>query len=409
MYYLSEISNRDLAVLYQYRILRQPSSFLSAIYDGGEPVYTEIYEGIATNLKTDDDQPIYRYDLDIADVPNKIPYLEFDCKSDEDEKRLESMLYLDGMSLYSTRSSFADSVQVSVYWVSSLESIRKAINAYLQAMNRFDIDGLRSYFDAKKNQPKGLPAITGRNNNLIQFTEGPDKLTLEDSGYMITSALDGQMLVNPSQDLLSSIPKRLQHNINISVTDGETRYISSFIGYTINIRGNGNWILRDVKSTIDFVNGNGEVRAWNCRLIQFRTTIDETQRPESRYTCHYLYAHRSLIVLNQCKVEDIWLEGNTTLIAVPIAMQQGDSDIVIDKVSIIGYGCSFYSWVDAIPIDTSHIQGLGWWCDARTSDVLLYIAGRRIDEISNEHDAELQPTRIVEYDIDNIHIRQEGD
>lgn len=408
MYYVSEISNRDLSVLYQYRILRQPSSFLSAIYRDGEPVYAEIHEGLATDLQTDDGKPIYRYDLGISEVASKIPYLEFSCTSDIDEKRLESMLYLDGMSLYSTVSSFSNPVQVGVYWVSSLEQIRKAIEAYLQAMGKFDLDSLRDLFNARKNQPGGLPAITGRNNNLVQFTNNGEKLTLEDSGYMIESALEGQLLVNPSQELLSSLPRRLKHNINISITDGDTRYLSSFAGYTINIKGNGNWILRDMKSGVDFVSGAGEVRMWNCKLVHFRSTIDEAQRGDGTYTCPYLYAHRSLVVINQCKVADICLTGNATLIAVPVSVEQAKSDIVISKVTAIGYGCSYYSWVGAIPIEPKYIQGLAWSCNPSTNEVLLYIAGRRIDEVSSEHDAELQPSRIVEYNVDNIHIYQGG-
>lgn len=408
MYYVSEISNRDLAVLYQYRILRQPSNFLSAIYCDGEPLYAEIFEGSATDLQTDDGKPIYRYDLNMSEVTGKIPYLEFSCKADADEKRLESMLYLDGMSLYSTVSSFSNPVQVGVYWVSSLEQIRKAIEAYIQAMGAFDLDSLRDMFDARKNQPGGLPAITGRNNNLVQFMNDGEKLTLTDSGYMIESALDGQLLVNPSQELLSSLPRRLKHNINISVTDGETRYLSSFAGYTINIRGNGNWILRDIKSGIDFVSGSGEVRMWNCKLVHFRSTVDEAQRGDGIYTCSYLYAHRSLVIINQGKISDVYLTGNTTLIAVPVSLERADSDIVISKVTAVGYGCSFYSWVGAIPIEPRYIQGTVWSCNPRTNEVLLYMAGRRIDEISNEHDAELQPSRITEYSVDNIHIYQGG-
>ena len=64
---------------------------------------------------------------------------------------------------------------------------------------------------------------------------------------MITSALEAQMLVNPSQELLMSLPRKLKHSINISVTDGDTRYLESFSGYSINIKGNGNWVIRDVE------------------------------------------------------------------------------------------------------------------------------------------------------------------
>lgn len=409
MYQMNEISNRDLSLLHYYRILRQPSDFLSAVYDAGEPEVTEIFEGVATELETDDGYLVYAFNLDLKLRDGYIPYLEFDTKNEADRKHLETLLYLNDATIYGKSAAFTEPVQVKVYWVSSLDSIRKAINSYLDALNELDVEKLRKAFNDRKNQPRGMAAISGRDQNLIQFADSNSGITMQDSDYMITSALDAQLLVDPSQELLMSLPRKLKHSINISITDSSTRYLESFSGFSINIKGNGNWVIRDVDSGINFVTGTGKVYLWNCRLVHFRTTVDNSVSIRSGYQCEYLHAHRSLVVLNQCTVDDICIVGGTTLIAVPTVANLSYTGLNIKHVRLIGHGCYFYSWDKPIPINPVYILGTAWWCSLVGEGTALYIAGRRIDEVSGEHDAELMPSRLLEYNVDNIHIRQGGD
>lgn len=402
MYLVNEISNRDLSLLHYYRILRKPAEFLSAVYDQGEPAVTEIFEGTATDLETEDGSPLYAFDLGIEPVEGYIPYLEFDAANDNDRKHLETLIYLDNTTLYGKSSEFQEAVQIKIYWVSSLESIKKAIELYLKALDELDPRELRNKFNDKKNKPKGIKAISGLDENLIELTDSDSGLTMKDSDYMITSALDAQMLVNPSQELLMSLPRKLKHNINIAITDGGTRYLSSFSGYSINIKGNGNWIIRDAQCGIDFVSGTGVVYLWNCRLVHFRYTVSEGQS-SVEYDCRYLYAHRSLVILNQGIIADVCLVGGSTLIEVPTSLTAAYSSTKLQNVSLIGHGCSLYSWVRPIPVKSTNILGLAWWCTFSGEGEALYVAGRRIDEASGEHDEELKPSRVLEMDVDNIH------
>lgn len=405
MYQIAEISNRDVSILHQYRILRNPSDFLSAVYNDGTLVLTSIKDGFASEFETDDGRPVYGYDLGIQPVAGFIPYLEFETDNESDKKQLESLLYLDGMTIYGLNPSFQDIVSIRVYWVSSLESIRIAIANYQAAIGELQLGGLRDQFDDRRNRPRALRSISGRENNLVQFTEGSGRLTMKDSDYMITSALEAQLLVNPDQALLMSLPRVLNHSINISITDGRTRYLSSFSGYTINIRGNGNWCIRDMNSGINFVSGSGKIHLWNCRLVHFRTAIEGKEISSNSYICSYLYAHRSLIVLNQGKLSDVYLVGGTTLWQVSATSEPVSE---IENIELIGHGCSAYSWVKPLPVKSQNILGTAWWNDLATQENILYMAGRRIDEISGHHDEELKPSQIVEYDADNIHISQEG-
>lgn len=406
MYQINEISNRDVSLLHYYRILRKPSDFLSAVYSDEEPDIAEIYQGVSSEYRTDDNRYVYRFDLGIENREGKIPYLEFDTDNDSDRKHLETLLYLENTSLYGVRSEFDKPVEVRIYWVNSLDDIRKAIDRYKEAIYGLNLDDLRNQFEYKKSQPKALESIKGRENNLVEFTEGARGLTMRDSDYMITSALEAQLLVNPSQELLMSLPRKLKHNINISVTDGQTRYLASFSGYTINIRGNGNWVIRDAESNIDFTTGRGKVYLWNCSIVHFRNSTSIVKK--EKYECRSLHAHRSLIVVNQGILDDVILTGGSTLALLPITAAE-ECGMEIKKVSHIGYGCSVYNWLGSIPVNSFSILGLSCCMNVLTYDTSLYIAGKRIDEVSGEHDAELNPSKIVEYNVDNIHIYQEGD
>ena len=407
MYLINEISNRDLSLLYSYRILRQPSDFISAIYSGAEPLVTEIFEGEGTQFKDEDDSPLYAFNLDINLDNTKIPYLEFDATTDYDKKHLETLLYLEDNVIYGKSATFSKPIQVKIYLVDSLETIRKAIDSYIEEISMLDLSKLKEAYEQKKNQPKGVPNINGNDSNLVQYANSDGKLSIKDTGYTITSALDAQLLVNPSQELLMTLPSKLKHNINISITDGGTRYLSAFSGYTINIKGNGNWVMRDVDSGINFVNGSGKIYLWNCKLVHFRNSIEDNASRDV-YRCSYLHAHRSLVILNQGSIDELYLVGGSTLIEVPHQTPSISLGTKINKVMLIGHGCALYSWMSAIAVDPTHILGLAWWCNITTKDTVLYVAGRRIDEVSGEHDAELQPSQILEYDVDNIHIKLGG-
>lgn len=399
MYPINEISNRDLALLYSYRILRKPSDFLSAALLSDTPVVTEIFEGAVTDLEYNN-EPVYAFPLDVNLDDSAIPYLEFDVKNDIDRKKLESLLYLDNGIIYSKSSKFTEPVQVRIYQVNSLDSIKNAVTEYLANLDNLNLADLQELIQDLRNRSVTAYDITGTDNNLVQYRTGTDKVYIVDSHYMITSALDSQLLVNPSQELLMSLPRRLKHSIDISITDGGSRYLSSFSGHSINISGNGNWVFRDVDSSINLVSGSGNVYFWNSRLVHLRNTIDDSGTSIG-YHCNFLHAHRSLIILNQGIIDDLILVGGSTFVEVPSAPEMS-SLLKVNHISLIGHGCSFYSWVSTPAVDTAAIYGLAWMNNA--SDSALYIGGRRIDEASGEHDAELQPSKLLEYRADGIYI-----
>lgn len=409
MYTISEISNRDLALLYEYRILRQPADFLSKIFTDSSPYLTEIYDGQDTELFTEVDENIYAYSLNISVRPGYIPYLEFDCASSSDAQKLASLLYLEDGIIYGTVSTFQNPVRVKVYWVKSLEDIQTALNAFLDALAQLDVAALQKLIEEQKSRLKPHEDIKGNNDNLVQLIAANGGVAMTDSDYKITTALEAQLLVNPTQELLMSLPRRLRHNINIAVTDGKTRHLSGYTGYSISIRGNGNWVLRDIHSGINFVSGEGTVYLWDCALVHFRNTVGTESNAGDGYHCTYLHAHRSLIVLNQGTVKSVCLDGGSTMMAVPSYLTASRSSFRLESISYVGPGSSLYCWSDAVSIDVSQIVGMVWWCDAISHATALYIGCKRIDVVGGQHDAELQPSQILDFDVDNIHIHLGGE
>lgn len=397
MYQINEISNRDIALLYNYRILRKASNFLSAVFTADTPVITEIFEGSLSDLQTESGEPLYLFDLGVELDTTLIPYLEFETDNEVDQKSLESLLYLEGSILYGKKSSFQKAVRVAIYQVNSIYAIESAIQEYLDELDNINIEELKALIEQRMASKPKSEIISGIDNNLVEFNEGG----IKDSGYTITTALDAQLLINPSQELLMALPRTLKHNINISVTDGVTRYLSSFNGYSINLIGNCDWVLRDINSGVNFVSGAGKVYLWNCRLVHFRNRTDGTE--SSGYQCALLHAHRSLVVINQGQILDLYEVGGSTVLAVSSLAQASQ----IQKVSLVGHGCSLYCTTSTPEVDTSEILGTAWFNDWNGN--MLYIAGRRIDEVGGQHDAELQPSKIIEYKASNIHIYQGGE
>ena len=84
---LNQISNRDTCLLYIYRILRQPSDLLKAIYTQAEPKVCQIQSGSKSDVLYKGIL-LYSYKLDAELSDDKIPYLEFECENENTLKQL---------------------------------------------------------------------------------------------------------------------------------------------------------------------------------------------------------------------------------------------------------------------------------------------------------------------------------
>ena len=167
MFDISAISNRDLQLLYEYRILRRPADKLTAIL-GGENFTISMREDIQSN--TD----LYTYRLDTLPQPNRVPFLEFVPTSAEDWRALAQLSSAEvtdnGIRLYSTAEIPTD-MQVHIYWCDSLHQIESLFADIQNMLEQFDadFDQLKADIEYLKEHAAVDSRPEGLVNNLVKI------------------------------------------------------------------------------------------------------------------------------------------------------------------------------------------------------------------------------------------------
>lgn len=411
-YMLNQISNRDCQLLHHYRILRQPSDYLSPIYRDNVQT-TQILSGERTS-ETFNDFELFRFDLGI-DVPkDMIPYLEFEVKTASDFRNLQSLVYLENNSMYGFVQEFEQPVTISIYPANSLADIEDIIKQYLADLGILS-DTLATLRD-KLNKKAGSREsfwISGRDQNLIQFKKDGDSLAMEDSHYKLVTTLVGQTLLNPSQEVLSFIPKILSHDLLIQITDGRHRVLQGFRGFTIFVIGNGDWTFRDMKSTVNIAStaGNVDIKAFNCSLLYLRSNADITIA-SSKIEVESLFLHRTNAIVNDGIVKKLKAVGQSTAVTIGGAVQE---------VSYLGPGSTVDCMIRNADFRTKNLFGNlfahGVTNDTSSSGLvfgstvpsLSYKSGHRIGFLQGQTDFELLPSRVMSTDVNTIHIHDWSD
>lgn len=406
-YMINQISNRDTQLLHEYRILRQPSDYLSPIFRDTIQS-TQILSGTPTE-EVFEEYSLWKFDLGVDLTSDKIPYIEFKTRNESDFRNLQSLIYLDGNSIFGFIDSFQEPIDVSIYSVDSLGLIEDLIAQYLADLGILNdsLDSLRGKFKDKLGSRVSF-VIAGRDQNLIQFTRQDDELALQDSHYKLVTTLVGQSLVNPSQITLSLIPKVLSHDILITITDGKPRVLQGFTGFTIFIMGNGNWVFRDVKSTLNIAatSKKSDIRAFNCSLLYLRSN-SEINSNSNKIELNSAFLHRTNCIVYDGFVEKCKAIGQSTLVLV-----NGS----IGLLEYLGPGSTVECLTKNPKFKTQHIFGNiyahGYSDTAADSGGILsghtpsltYISGYRIGFLQGQTDFEMLPDKIASTDVDNIHI-----
>ena len=74
-YSISSISNRDLQVLYTYRIFKEPSELLNQVYRNANPIPLQFDSSCMTEDVDEYNRPIYVSDCKVQVPENKVPFL----------------------------------------------------------------------------------------------------------------------------------------------------------------------------------------------------------------------------------------------------------------------------------------------------------------------------------------------
>lgn len=379
-YSISSISNRDLQLLYQYRILRQPADFLQAVYTATDPIELTFGEGEEI---TEDEKTLYRFTTEVATPEAKIPLLEFVFIDDvwaEVQFLTELEVESGSLVLYSELDTI-EHLQIKLHWVDSLQEISSILAAYKDELN-----ALRQQLEELENSiqnidPSGnyLRRPTGVVDNLVKFSDASGRLELADSDYMISSAVPATQLTNPTAVSLAQMIKDINGAITIHCTDKEARTLQNWYGSgSVIITGNGTWYLINVSLPVEIVNFSGSVYVYDCTDI----TIGKNCNVDN------VYAINSIITVKS---------GNVDILHLHRCSFCKQVSGVIRELAFVGAGCEYYSQVRGAHPDKqeprfewTNIQGT-----VCLSNGQILMNGKDISFVTGHHDDPLQPTKMT--------------
>lgn len=401
---LNQISNRDTCLLYIYRILRQPSDLLKAIYTDAEPKVCQIQSGSESDTYYKGEQ-LYSYKLEVELSEDKIPYLEFECENENVLKQLADFIHYDTEthSLYAVTSALAEPVTVKIYEVYSIHAISGTLALFYEGIKAL-YDNLNQIRDEIGELSPQAAVINGRDDDLVEFsnTDNDENMSVRDTGYHIATALTERRLVNPSQELLSRLTRVLNGNIIIDITDGMHRVLDGFVNCTIFISGNGSWVFRDIMSTINIYSSQetAEMKFYNCSLVYFRHVKDLTA-DSANIKVKAVSLYRTTAVGAQGEIDELSLADNSVYVSI------ADS---VKKLSYVGAGCTFSTSANCPEFNMTDI--LGNMCingyNTAQSETINIMNGRTVDFNYNQHDFEMPSLHITALDEGYVHIT-EGD
>ena len=394
-YDLNEISNRDCCLLYLYRILRQPSFWLSAVYTDIEPKVCQIQTGELTETVYNG-QVLYEYKLDVEFMENRVPYMEFESEQENTLRALVDFIYYDSdtKALYSTLNAVSAPITVKVYEVVTIADITEALTAFKEALIEFNnnIDAIKAKLSAISPE---AAIINGREHNLLQFTRYEDTVGLMDTGYTLTRGVKPIELLNPTQELLSKLPKYLTSDLIINITNGFSYVLSGFVGHTVYITGNGTITCRDIKSTIQVYNAvNSNLYFMNCSLVNFKHKRDMV----AHIACNKVTLVNTSGVGINGNIQHITLLNNSTFVC---------STAIIFNIDYVGVGCTI-SCTNCLPTFTIDTILGNLYIPKHNNKELIIMNGATIGFNYNNHDFPIYPLHIVEMDEGYIHVRDGG-
>lgn len=385
-YSISQISNRDLQIIYHYRILRQPSDFLKATYRDSEPVVLNFGPGVSANEYDEYGRKLYVFKASVKIPDNMIPFLEF--SGDEDDwANIQDMIKIsfedDTANLYAAVDNLGKTTQITLFWCLSMQDIEKSLIDFKESLDKLcsDIDRLSKQMSNLDLSGDYVKRPSGVENHLIKYSQGEDdRITLDDSQHLIiTGAAPKQTLTNPTTDLLSRITKTLGGTLTVHLNDGIERTLSHFRGDSIIIKGHGTVYLNNNRCSVILDNFSGTVYAQQCSYIQVasRTAITD------------FYAVDSIIEQVSGKVKNITLTRHS------VFNQKAGS---VKTLVHVGVGCVYHSeiiprlGVTLEPQKVSYKVIEGTACFASG---LIVIHGREVSFLTGHHDDPLPPTEIV--------------
>ena len=279
MYDIGSVSNRNIQLLYLYRILREPSDRLTAICRGGP--HTEVFE---LNWELCDAEipgydTVYKAVLDgVVREPNTVPFLEFKPE-DEDWRWIADFIGVDADDeqtvLYSATNHLT-SLPISVYWCYSLRHVDSVLTDILR-----DLKGLADDYAAFgdlvrsfKDNGSYLTRPEGMVPNLVKIQNTGSSSGLVDSTYRIRTPESNRLWVNQSQANLDTMEHVFNEAVEFRFLEAEHYVVDDFTAPVIIISGKGDLVLKNLTGQVLVHNWVGTLTVVDCTEVHL-TADDE--------------------------------------------------------------------------------------------------------------------------------------
>ena len=134
-YDIGTVSNRNIQLLYKYRILREPSTELTAICRDSEPISVTELAWSPSTKELDGYNQVYEAVI-VSDVgqSQRVPFLEFRTNEELDWRWIADFIGVElidsRLILYST-TNYLTNLPINVYWCYGLRHISSMLEDIL--------------------------------------------------------------------------------------------------------------------------------------------------------------------------------------------------------------------------------------------------------------------------------------
>lgn len=277
-YDIGSITNRNIQLLYEYRILREPSHNITAICRDGKKQTVDTLDWKESTREVEGYDTVYEARLvGITPEADCVPFLEFHPGDNTDWKWIADFIDVEvddeGITLYST-TDYLDVLPTDVYWCYSLRHIDSLLNDILK-----DLEGLVKEYDKLENEIKNfkdtgryLKRPVGLIPNLIKIQNTEEGSDLVDSLYKVMTAEKNRLFVNMSQDNLNHMERIFNESVEFRFIDRDHYVVDSFLAPVILISGNGSLVLRNLKGQVLVTNWSGSITVIDCPEVHLTAT-----------------------------------------------------------------------------------------------------------------------------------------
>lgn len=274
IYQLGQVSNRDVQLLYTYRMLRHNSQKLNALYSNAKP---DIY---ILDKPTQSDA-WYEYHIDCTPRLNYIPYLEFYSDNETVLKNIDTLVEvetLDAELILRGHTDMLEGISVYLYWVPSL--------AYIEKLQSSIVDTIKDLTERYQEDEEKVQSISVSNDYVMSDVSKPNLIAIDaddiglvygDSHYMLSGSVEEQTITNPTQQTISEMLKSQTGTLTIIDNQRTSKVYQGFYGGQIKLSGSfKTLILKDINSLIflDSISAT-TVIIENCPAAIFRNSISD--------------------------------------------------------------------------------------------------------------------------------------